>query len=91
MLVNSNVPEANPVLVNSNVPEANPDLAAEMKDECCRLLGRLGDKTLRSVAIWKMEGYTNAEIARKLGCVEQTVERKLQRIRRQWEREEIGR
>jgi DNA-directed RNA polymerase specialized sigma24 family protein len=78
------------MLVNSNVPEANPDLAAEMKYECCRLLGRLGDKTLRSVAIWKMEGYTNAEIARRLGCVEQTVERKLQRIRRHWEREEVG-
>jgi DNA-directed RNA polymerase specialized sigma24 family protein len=71
--------------------EATPDLAAQMTDQCRRLLDRLGDETLRSVATWKMEGYTNAEIARKLGCVEQTVERKLQRIRRHWEREEVGR
>ncbi len=71
--------------------DATPDLAAQMTDECRRLLDRLGDDTLRAVATWKMEGYTNAEIACKLGCVEQTVERKLQRIRRRWEREEIGR
>jgi len=68
--------------------EPTPALAAQVTDECRRLLDMLGDETLRSVALWKMEGYTNAEIARKLGCVEQTVERKLQRIRRRWEREE---
>src|SRR5262249_20885336 len=68
--------------------EPGPELAAEMADECRRLLDRLGDETLRSVAGWKMEGYTNVEIAARLGCVEQTVERKLQRIRRRWEREE---
>jgi DNA-directed RNA polymerase specialized sigma24 family protein len=68
--------------------EPSPELAAEMVDECRRLLDFLGDETLRSVAAWKMEGFTNAEIAAKLGCVEQTVERKLRRIRRRWEREE---
>src|SRR5271157_4573430 len=31
-----------------------------------------------------MEGHTNAEIAAKLGCVPQTVERKLRTIRRLW-------
>jgi RNA polymerase sigma factor (sigma-70 family) len=66
--------------------EPNPELAAEMADECRRLFDLLGDESLRSVAMWKMEGYTNVEIAGKLGCVEQTVERKLQRIRRRWER-----
>jgi len=67
--------------------EATPAFAAQMTEECRRLLDLLGDETLRSVALWKMEGYTNAEIARKLVCVEQTVERKLQRIRRRWARE----
>jgi hypothetical protein len=42
---------------------------------------------LRSVAVWKMEGYTNAEIADKLGCVPVTVERKLQLIRSLWANE----
>ena len=55
-----------------------------MAEECRRLLELLGDATLRSVAVWKMEGYTNAEIADKLGCVAVTVERKLQLIRSLW-------
>jgi DNA-directed RNA polymerase specialized sigma24 family protein len=61
-----------------------PELAAQVADECRRLLGALGDATLRQVAVWKMEGYTNAEIARRLGCVEHTVGRKLRSIREIW-------
>jgi DNA-directed RNA polymerase specialized sigma24 family protein len=64
--------------------EPSPELAAQMTEECESLLDRLGDETLRSVALWKMEGYTNAEIAHRLGCVEQTVERKLRAIRTAW-------
>jgi DNA-directed RNA polymerase specialized sigma24 family protein len=67
--------------------EPSPELAAQMTEECRKLLGRLGDDTLRAVAVWKMEGYTNAEVAAKLGCVEQTVERKLRLIRAAWSRE----
>jgi DNA-directed RNA polymerase specialized sigma24 family protein len=63
-----------------------PDLAfaAEMAEECGRLLGLLKDATLRSVALSKMEGYTNKEIGRRLGVAEPTVERKLARIRAIW-------
>ena len=64
-----------------------PEMAAQVADQCRRLLELLGDVTLRSVAVWKMEGYTNAEIADKLGCVPVTVERKLQLIRRVWANE----
>ena len=67
--------------------EPTPEMAAQVADECRRLLELLGDATLRSVAVWKMEGYTNAEIADKLGCVPVTVERKLQLIRRVWANE----
>jgi DNA-directed RNA polymerase specialized sigma24 family protein len=45
----------------------------------------LNEPALRTVALWKMEGYTNLEIADRLACVETTVERKLQRIRKLWE------
>jgi DNA-directed RNA polymerase specialized sigma24 family protein len=62
----------------------SPELAAEMAEECQRLLDGLRDPTLRSVALWKMEGYTNAEIAAKLGCIEHTVERKVRTIRLSW-------
>ena len=51
------------------------------------LLARLPDESLRTVALWKMEGYTNAEIAARLGCVTQTVERKLRAIRTVWSNE----
>jgi DNA-directed RNA polymerase specialized sigma24 family protein len=67
--------------------EPTPELDAGVADECRRLLGLLGDEALRRVAQRKLEGYTNAEIAAELGCVESTVERKLQRIRRLWESE----
>jgi RNA polymerase sigma factor (sigma-70 family) len=63
--------------------EPPPELAAEMADEYRRLLGLL-DAELRSIALWKVEGHTNEEIADRLGCVERTVERKLQRIRILW-------
>src|SRR4051812_34524267 len=32
-----------------------PELAAEVADECARLLGLLADGQLRDVAVWKME------------------------------------
>jgi DNA-directed RNA polymerase specialized sigma24 family protein len=65
--------------------EPTPEMAAQVTDQCRWLLDRLGDEAeLRAVALWKMEGYTNAESARKLGCVEHTVERKLRAIRRLW-------
>jgi DNA-directed RNA polymerase specialized sigma24 family protein len=67
--------------------EPAPELAAQVAEECQRLLSCLGDGVLRSVAWWKMEGYTNDEIAAQLGCAPRTVERKLQLIRTIWEKE----
>jgi DNA-directed RNA polymerase specialized sigma24 family protein len=64
--------------------EPNPDLALQVAEECRRLLDLLADETLSRIALWKMEGYTNKEVARKLGVVEQTVERKVRRIRELW-------
>ena len=45
----------------------------------------LKDPDLRQIALWKLEGYTNPEIATKLDCTVRTVERKLERIRAYWE------
>ena len=65
--------------------EPPPELAAEMSEEYRRLLDRLGDPQLQAVALWKVEGYSNEEIAARLGCVVRSVERKRQRIRLLWE------
>jgi RNA polymerase sigma factor (sigma-70 family) len=48
------------------------------------LLNQLSDAPLRRVAVMKMEGYTNEEIASQLNCSLSTVERKLRRIRHEW-------
>lgn len=70
--------------------EPTPAFAAQVAEECERLLGCLGDDTLRSVAVWKMEGYSTAEIAARLGCVPRTVERRLRVIRQIWGEESAG-
>jgi DNA-directed RNA polymerase specialized sigma24 family protein len=57
---------------------------AEAADECRRLLDNLGDETLRTLAVGKLEGYTNTDLAGRLGCSLATVERKLALIRRIW-------
>jgi DNA-directed RNA polymerase specialized sigma24 family protein len=68
-------------------PEPTPEFAAEVVEEYRRLLDKLGDAELCSVAVWKMEGYTLEEIAARLGRSLRTVERKVQLIRILWEEE----
>jgi DNA-directed RNA polymerase specialized sigma24 family protein len=65
--------------------EPTPQFAAQVVEEYRRLLDALRDKDLQAVAIAKMEGYANAEIADKLGVVERTVERRLKLIRSIWD------
>ena len=60
-----------------------PDFLAEMSEQCNLLLARLPDD-LKEIARYKLEGFSHAEIAAKIGKVERTVERKLQEIRRIW-------
>lgn len=67
--------------------DPTPEEAAEMADECQRLLSLLDDVELRKIALWKVEGYTNDEIAAKLDCVGRTIERKVSRIRMLWKQE----
>jgi len=67
--------------------EPTPELAALVAEECERLLARLGDEKLRAVAVLKLEGHSNEEVARRLDCAVRTVERKLGMIRSSWERE----
>jgi DNA-directed RNA polymerase specialized sigma24 family protein len=65
----------------------SPAVAALVAEEVERLLARLDDAELQSVALWKMEGYTTPEIADKLGYAPRTVERKLELIRTIWRKE----
>lgn len=64
--------------------EPTPEVLAVLAEEHARLLGLLEDDTLRKVALWKLEGFTNQEIAERLGVTCRSVERKLNRIRARW-------
>jgi len=59
-----------------------PEEAAILAEEVEHLLSRLHDPRLRQAAVWKLEGYSNAEIAARQGCSEPTVERRFAIIRR---------
>ncbi len=67
--------------------EPSPEFAAAVAEECQRLLQRLGDCELERVALLRMEGYTVAEVADRLGCAPRSVKRKLALIRTVWEKE----
>jgi DNA-directed RNA polymerase specialized sigma24 family protein len=64
--------------------EPTPELAAQVAEEFESLLRQLPSEELRSVALMKLEGYTNAEIAAHLSCAAVTIERRLRLIRSLW-------
>jgi DNA-directed RNA polymerase specialized sigma24 family protein len=70
--------------------EPTPEFAAQAAEECRRLLAKLTDDELRMIALWKMEGYTNSEIAGRLHCSPPTVGRRLRLIRQLWDDEAPG-
>ena len=70
--------------------EPTPELAAQVAEECRRLLDKLGDDELRSIAVWQMEGYTVEEISARLGRSARTAARKLAVIRALWRGEGDG-
>jgi DNA-directed RNA polymerase specialized sigma24 family protein len=70
--------------------EPTPEEAAELAEGYRRLVGLLEDERLRNIANWKLEGFTNAEIAAKLGRSEVTVEQNLKLIRAIWTRHGVG-
>lgn len=65
--------------------EPDPSFVAEMADNLKWLLAQLEDEQLRRIAVLKLEGFTNPEIAQELRCALSTVERRLRRIRRRLE------
>lgn len=71
--------------------EPSPEFTAELTDQLGQLLKQLdgcSDPLLRQIALFKLEGLGNDEIANRVGCVRRSVERKLQVIARLWEQSE---
>ena len=65
--------------------EPTPDFALHVAEELERRLASLGDDTLVAVALAKLEGFSNREIAETLSCGLRSVERKLALIRSIWD------
>jgi RNA polymerase sigma factor (sigma-70 family) len=71
-------------LIDSDPP---PDFALQVADQLQHLLAKLdatGDATLRQVAALRLSGLNQSEIAERLGCVRETVGRKLKLIEACW-------
>jgi DNA-directed RNA polymerase specialized sigma24 family protein len=63
--------------------EPTPESIVEMEEQCQRLMSLLDDE-LRQIAQWRLEGYSNEEIAGMSGHILSWVERKFRIIRRRW-------
>lgn len=63
-----------------------PDLEVMAEEETRKLLRSLDDDELASIAVAKMDGFTNREIGDLLECSLSTVERSLRLIRKKWRR-----
>jgi DNA-directed RNA polymerase specialized sigma24 family protein len=67
--------------------EPTPEFAALVAEELQPRLSLLKKADLVAIALRKLDGYTNEEIALQLGCARSTVERRLRLIRMQWSEE----
>ncbi len=70
-------------------PEPTPEFAAIMAEQFDRLLHLLSDDELRHIALLKLEGCSNAEIAARIDRSICTVERRLRLIRNTWKKEHL--
>jgi RNA polymerase sigma factor (sigma-70 family) len=61
-----------------------PEEAMVLNEALERRLQALENPELRQISLWRLEGYTNREIAEKFCCTERSIERKLGRIRSLW-------
>jgi DNA-directed RNA polymerase specialized sigma24 family protein len=82
-------PDGGPALALEQLQgeEPTPEFAAELAEEYRNRMGMLEDETLRQIALWKLEGYTNEEIKERMGCALRTVANRLKLIRMKWEQE----
>src|SRR5262245_45666378 len=67
--------------------QPTPEFSCQVREELNRLLAQLGDATLVAIALAKLEGHTNDEIASQMQVVPRTIERKLAIIRQCWAEE----
>jgi RNA polymerase sigma factor (sigma-70 family) len=65
--------------------EPSPDFGLRLVEAIQSLIRGLNDDTLQTIALRKLEGYANDEIANELNVSTRTIVRKLARIRQEWD------
>ncbi len=81
---------ADPIAAAANfAPSTNAEseldaLSPYLGAACEELLGQLDDPALRRIALLRLAGHTNDEIAQQLQCSVATVKRRVANIREQW-------
>ena len=70
--------------------EPTPEMVAMMAESVEQLFSQLSVGQLREIAVAKLEGQSNAEIAGQLQCSERTIERRLHLIREKCKQELLG-
>jgi DNA-directed RNA polymerase specialized sigma24 family protein len=83
-LAQAGAASANTSLDQFLAADPTPEFISQAAEEYQRLLNSLPNDEIRSVAQWKMEGFTNAEMATKLDCTPRSVQRRLHLIRLLW-------
>lgn len=63
--------------------EPSPELAAELAETWERILALPDTEKL---VLLKRDGYSNSEIAEKMGCSTRTVQRTIEKIKNEWEK-----
>ncbi len=72
------------VLEQLDAAGPTPAEAAVLNEALELRLEALADPELRQIALWRLEGYTNREIADRLDITKRSVERRTERIRSKW-------
>ena len=65
----------------------SPEMVLMVQESVEKFFSHLGVGQLRDLAGAKLEGYSNAELARRFGCSERTIERRLHLIREKCQQE----
>lgn len=67
--------------------EPSPEMVLMVKESVGRFFSLLRVGHLQELAVAKLEGYSNRELAQRLGCSERTIERRLHLIREKCQQE----
>lgn len=89
-VIQSELPQSAGELRELAAQDPGPEFVAAFNENLARALHRLGEPATREVALLRMEGHENSEIAARLEISVSSVERKLRVIREVWSEEFAG-